>query len=246
MTLATSEHPIGRSWNPFRTSQISDKPRDSFAQSLFRFFFLAPRYASRPSSHGELAGSRHQPFLPPSPPSPSLSPDCICCCSQPGMAHNRLARVALVWTFVPGLALCIACARVLRYITPAIGAVPLLFSSAFSLFLLSNESHTAASGRPTHAHDDDGGESHLRPGPDEVEEEEGLEARHPVLVFFADMILATALFAVLFDSWTGWAPHAAGTPGAMLVAYTTMPLLINLYVAISPALCAMCASLESR
>jgi hypothetical protein len=83
--------------------------------------------------------------------------------------------------------------------------------------------------------EEDVGGRELEPGSDEGDEDEGVDGKtsmltHRIVVFVVDVVLAAGLMAVLVFTWlgTGRSQHRPRADLAMLVAYSTMPLLGNL------------------
>ncbi|KAK0652794.1 hypothetical protein B0T16DRAFT_387997 [Cercophora newfieldiana] len=150
------------------------------------------------------------------------------------MASITALRTVLAVSLVPGFGLLIAAGAVSHHVVPAIGLVPLFFSAVFSLALLnSSDYQQTGSARSSpirpHAHANDGGESHLRPGPEE--QSSTFEKRHPILVFLADVIFATSLMVVLVFTWISmsWSWRWGGS-STVLATYATMPLLTNFFI----------------
>jgi len=148
-------------------------------------------------------------------------------CSLP-MADQRIARGILVANFIPGFVLCTVHGAITRNEVPAVGTVPLFFSSGLGLYLFaSGRLRSHAQKRPLLGRPDDIGDAQI--GPDSDEEELSSPVVHPFWIFLADAILAAALMIVLVFTWIEvprrW---GGGTGGAMLAAYGTVPLLVNL------------------
>jgi len=223
----TITHIIGRK----RNEPISheDKQRGP-STSILRFFTFSRNQNAGHSAVDSDPHGRRQPFLSP----PGSATFCQGC--KPQMSSTRVLRTIAVLSLVPGFALSIASAVVVKYVVCAIGLLPLFFSAGFNGLLLATSSKTSTQSRTPSAHGDDGGESHLRPSAEERGSLD-LEKRHSFLVFLADVILATSLMIVLVFTWIlfgsgrfGWQYYGYRSSGsaAMLATYTTIPLLVNL------------------
>lgn len=152
------------------------------------------------------------------------------------MADAKALRVITIATFPPAFGLAIAHGSLSHEPVPAVGLVPLFFSASFAIFLLSRHRKRAKSKqRQSDVEGTEAGASHEthHHGDDELT---GLlphagysstHVAHPILVFLTDAILAAALMVVLVFTWirTG---SSSTAELAMLAAYTTIPLLINL------------------
>ncbi|KAK8104577.1 uncharacterized protein PG998_011610 [Apiospora kogelbergensis] len=162
-------------------------------------------------------------------------------------------RVVTIATFLPAFALCIAHGVRSGRPVPAVGLVPLAFSSGSSVFLLVRQrrdiqrsrknKHRA---RQAYHNDNDGvvearpltqpqqetedGEGHQQQQHHRQEDDDDAASTHPrrpVLTFLADVVLAAALMVVLVFTWiqTGGSAELA-----MLAAYATIPLLVNFFI----------------
>lgn len=198
----------------------SDKNAQS--STLSRFFSLSRNRRDGYESIDTNTDGRRQPFLSQA----RLPALCEECQPPTPMANVRTLRIISVLSLLPGFGLLVASAVICQRIVPAIGLLPLFFSSGFGLLLLLTGSEQSATARPR-SRNDDGGES-LRPGPEEREASRGLGERHPILVFLADVILATSLMIVLVFTFIRVAWY--GGADAVLVAYATMPLLLNFFI----------------
>jgi len=160
-------------------------------------------------------------------------------------------RVIAVASFVPAFALLLAHGIVSHSPVPATGLAPLFLSSSFSFFILrrrKRRAQAAASGstadgerQPLLSSD---GTHVATPQSDaaavigdadneaqtqqeyEITSSENIHDRFPILVFFCDVILAGGIMTVLVFTWL----HSSQQNGqlAMLSAYGTIPLLVNL------------------
>ena len=156
------------------------------------------------------------------------------------MTDGRVLRIVAAVSFIPGFALCIAHGILSNNPVPAVGLVPLFFSASLSIFLLSR--HAKRNNKQKQrSHDAETdveeaiseGQRISEGGPEEEDshDEHGepttTALTHPILVFFIDVILAAALMVVLVFTWIR--DSESRTPElAMLAAYATMPLLLNL------------------
>ncbi|KAK8016821.1 hypothetical protein PG993_015010 [Apiospora rasikravindrae] len=151
-------------------------------------------------------------------------------------------RAVAVATFFPAFALCIAHGVRSSRPVPAVGLVPLAFSSGLSTFLLvrlrqaiKKNKRKQAVRRPSQPRDNEAVEAQREQQQegDVGEREEGddddvsTQPRKPILTFFADLVLAAALMVVLVFTWiqTGGSAELA-----MLAAYATIPLLVNFFI----------------
>ncbi|KAF4336670.1 nucleosomal binding [Fusarium beomiforme] len=118
---------------------------------------------------------------------------------QPPASHRTLRLVAIA-SFLPAFPLCVAHGVLSNHPAPAVGLVPLSFSSGGSLFLLRRR-----------------------------ERDDGLAHKlsHPVLAFVFDVVLAAACMIVLVFTWITKGPLASLS---MLAAYATIPLLVNFFI----------------
>lgn len=152
-------------------------------------------------------------------------------CSLP-MADQRIARGILVANFIPGFVLCTVHGAITQSVVPAVGSVPLFFSSGLGLYLFaSGRLRSQTQKRPLLGRPGDIGDAQI--GPDSDEEELSSPVVHSFWIFLADAILAAALMIVLVFTWIqvpsgGYWCGAGGAGGAMLAAYGTVPLLVNL------------------
>lgn len=139
------------------------------------------------------------------------------------MASQDL-RVVAAATFIPAFPLLIAEGVVSHHAVPAVGLVPLFFSSGTSLLIMlrirahhhrrrkhSRGSHSSSSSSSSSENEDD---------------EAACDPEYPIIYFVFDTILAAALLVVLVFSWTK-SDQLSGKL-ATLAAYATIPLLINL------------------
>jgi len=157
------------------------------------------------------------------------------------MADARLLRIVTIATFLPAFGLGIAHGTLSHDLVPAVGLVPLAFSSSFAIFLLSRHRKRAkAKQRQSEVETEEAGTSQSQEetahdhGDGELQsllarphDHSSAPVAHPILVFLADAILAAALMVVLVFTWVG-AGSGYSAELAMLAAYTTIPLLINL------------------
>jgi len=155
------------------------------------------------------------------------------------MTDRRVLRIVAAVSFIPASALCIAHGILSNNPVPAVGLVPLFFSASLSIFLLSR--HAKKNKQKQRSHDAETdveeaiseGQHSSEGGPEEEHshsehgEPTTTTLTHPILVFFIDVILAAALMVVLVFTWIR--DSESRTPElAMLAAYATMPLLLNL------------------
>ncbi|KAI0008079.1 hypothetical protein F4779DRAFT_618953 [Xylariaceae sp. FL0662B] len=135
---------------------------------------------------------------------------------------RRQLRILTSPSFLVAFPLCLAHGVVSHSPVPATGLVPLAFSAAANLFLVSRQPKP----RTTTVEQGD-----VRD--DETPAETGPETAHPVLTFAFDAVLAAALMIVLVFTWVRLSSRAEL---AMLAAYSTIPLLvsflIHLYLAV--------------
>jgi hypothetical protein len=219
----TISHLIGRQRNAPITSEDKHQP-----SSLLHFFTFSRSQRSGYSSlDSDPNNSRRQPFL------SRASYPLLCEECEPIMASTtvRSLRVLSVISFIPGFALLIPAGTESGRILPAIGLLPLFFSSAFNAFLVSAGSYRDAEARSSpiriHAGGDDGGESQLRPGSEE--RDSSFEEKHPIVVFLIDTIFAGSLVLVLVFSFIGMGWWRWMSPGVVILGtYATLPLLANL------------------
>ncbi|KAK7983552.1 hypothetical protein PG989_010954 [Apiospora arundinis] len=154
-------------------------------------------------------------------------------------------RIVTIATFVPAFALCIAHGVRSGSPVPAVGLVPLAFSSGSSIFLLVRQRQDIRRNRKNkqaaynqQPQDNDAAEEQSTQQEQQQVEDGGdgsrdesddalTKPRKPVLTFFADVILAAALMVVLVFTWiqTGGSAELA-----MLAAYATIPLLVNFFI----------------
>ncbi|KAK7962073.1 uncharacterized protein PG986_002898 [Apiospora aurea] len=167
-------------------------------------------------------------------------------------------RAVAVATFFPAFALCVAHGVKSSRPVPAVGLVPLAFSSGLSTFQLvrlrqastrnknKNKRTQSVVRRPSQPQDNDAAESQPLAPQEQQQQQQGeedgyagdenddvlTEPRHPILTFFADVVLAAALMVVLVFTWiqTGGSAELA-----MLAAYATIPLLVNFFIHLSLA-----------
>ncbi|ENH61551.1 hypothetical protein FOC1_g10016372 [Fusarium oxysporum f. sp. cubense race 1] len=118
---------------------------------------------------------------------------------RPPASHRTLRLVAIA-SFLPAFPLCIAHGVLSNDAAPAVGLVPLAFSSGGSLFLLRRR-----------------------------ERDDGLAHKlsHPVMAFAFDVVLAAACMIVLVFTWISKGQLASLS---MLAAYATIPLLVNFVI----------------
>lgn len=153
------------------------------------------------------------------------------------MADAKGLRIITIATFLPAFGLGIAHGTLSNGPVPAVGLVPQFFSSGFAIFLLSRHRKRAkdkqkqpdiegADAEASTAHEvpqQDDELTSLLPRPPT----DSPPAAHPILVFLTDTILAAALMTVLVFTWV----ETSSSPSAelaMLAAYMTIPLLVNL------------------
>lgn len=163
------------------------------------------------------------------------------------MADSRTLRIVTATTFLPAFPLCLAHGVVSHSPTPAVGLVPLAFSASVGIFLISRQSaEKQPISEPERGDGVEEGQEQEQ-GDEQVEgQERGQEnaerpqvtsdaltptptRNHPILVFTVDTVLAAALMVVLVFTWidsSSGSTNSAET--AMLAAYATMPLLVNL------------------
>lgn len=145
-------------------------------------------------------------------------------CEVTSEALHRMAtlnlRAVAAATFVPAFPLLLAEGIVSHHAVPAVGLVPLAFSSGFSLFTLlrmrlqhRRRRHSSGSSSSSSSSEDE-------------DEEAACDSKHPIIYFVIDVVLAAALLIVLVFSWTK-SDELSGKIAA-LAAYATIPLLINL------------------
>ena len=159
------------------------------------------------------------------------------------MADTRSLRITTAATFLPAFPLLLAHGVVSSSPAPAVGLVPLAVSASTSIFLLSRAARKQQSAEPER-----GGVQEGYAQEAQLEQEPGLEQEfaqqpqerpeapaptsnrnHPILVFAVDTILAAALMVVLVFTWIDSSSGSTNSAeSAMLAAYGTIPLLINL------------------
>ncbi|KAK8122884.1 nucleosomal binding protein, partial [Apiospora sp. TS-2023a] len=168
--------------------------------------------------------------------------------ASPAEKAQAPLRIVTAATFLPAFALCIAHGARSGSPVPAVGLVPLAFSSGLSIFQLvrlrrynkeNRKKKQAVVRRPSQelpqeyetaeAAQAAAQEQQLLQGDEERGGEEGddelmQEPSHPVLTFFADTVLAAAIMVVLVFTWIQKGDSAEL---AMLAAYATIPLLVN-------------------
>ncbi|KAI0837063.1 hypothetical protein F5Y06DRAFT_271909 [Hypoxylon sp. FL0890] len=160
------------------------------------------------------------------------------------MADTRTLRIVTAATFLPAFPLCLAHGVVSNSPTPAVGLVPLAFSAAASVFLLSR--HSTRKQKLPELERGAGEEEQeprqepeqervqeIAPSPEELSDAPTPTAArsHPILVFAVDTILAAALMVVLVFTWIDSSSGSTNSAeSAMLAAYATIPLLINFLI----------------
>lgn len=175
--------------------------------------------------------------------------------ASPAEKAQAPLRIVNAATFLPAFALCIAHGARSGSPVPAVGLVPLAFSSGLSIFQLvrlrrynkqnQKKKQAVVGRRPSQqqlpqdnnaaeaaAQETQAPELEQQQGDGERGGEEGdgddeltQQPRNPILTFFADMLLAAALMVVLVFTWIQKGDSAEL---AMLAAYATIPLLVNL------------------
>lgn len=149
------------------------------------------------------------------------------------MATARTLRIISILSFLPAFPLCIAHAARTNKALPAVGLIPLFFSSGFSAFLVSKigrgEQGIKLFGAGRTRHGEEGDDEGVL---DEANSEWLL--RHRILVFVADTIFATSLLTVLICTWLGvgtyWYHYYGRGEEAYVAAYATVPLLTNFII----------------
>lgn len=147
-------------------------------------------------------------------------------------AVARSLRIVTIATFLPAFALCLAHGIVTKSPVPAVGLVPLAFSSGTSIFLLARH----AKKKHQQQHFGSAGEETRTGGRDDYDNRNAAEPQleehaltHSVLVFVVDAVLAAALMVVLAFTWVrNGASRRGGNTMVMLASYATIPLLVNL------------------
>lgn len=161
------------------------------------------------------------------------------------MADARTLRIVTAATFLPAFPLCLAHGVVSNSPAPAVGLVPLAFSASVGVFLVSRQA--AKRQPPPEPERGDGGEEGQAQEPGQEQEGQREDTRqtqdashtltptptptqtHPILVFVVDTILAAALMIVLVFTWIDSSSGSTNSAeSAMLAAYATIPLLVNL------------------
>ncbi|KAH7037041.1 uncharacterized protein B0I36DRAFT_358792 [Microdochium trichocladiopsis] len=158
-------------------------------------------------------------------------------------------RVAAVASFVPAFPLLLAHGIVSHSPVPATGLVPLFFSSSFSLFILRRRARRAQAAAQNTSVDRErqpllpteegqqvaGTDAATTTNDDEDEDAQAsasngsdIHDRFPILVFLADVIFAAAILTVLVFTWLNSSQLSGQL--AMLAAYGTIPLLINVLI----------------
>jgi hypothetical protein len=114
----------------------------------------------------------------------------------------RNLRLLTILSFIPAFPLCIAHGVIASSVVPAVGLVPLALSAILG-FIIVNDVKI-----------------------------DGKTIAHPAVVFVADSVLAAGLMVVLVFTWAKEGGHswlgAGQAERAMLAAYATVPLLLNL------------------
>ncbi|KAK0721805.1 hypothetical protein B0T26DRAFT_700332 [Lasiosphaeria miniovina] len=161
--------------------------------------------------------------------------------ADPDRQLRRLRMLCIV-TFLPAFPLCLAHGIASEGIAPAIGILPMAFSAALSCFLLWRMRKDRAAAAKAFNH-----HAHHRgiDAEDASDEEDGglvLVAKSaPALSFFvflADLILALSILTALVftwvdvsinrNQWRSYWPKTQHGDMAMLAAYGTIPLMVNL------------------
>ncbi|KAK1753280.1 hypothetical protein QBC47DRAFT_404637 [Echria macrotheca] len=147
------------------------------------------------------------------------------------MADQRAARTVTVAAFVPAFALCVAHAAVTNFELPAVGLVPLAFSSVLGIYLIrTGKTRPPSRARRSIGRHSDDEEAHISPEADEDNNGDAAGA-HPFLLFVADVVLAASLMVVLVFTWIAYANtclYGCWRPREpMLAAYATVPLMLN-------------------
>lgn len=139
---------------------------------------------------------------------------------------GRPLRIVTIVTFLPAFALCVAHGVVTGNHVPAVGLVPLAFSSGVGIFLLARH---AKKRRQIEGEGGGSGEEQRHDGTGVEPQLEEHSLTHSVLVFAVDAILAAALMVVLVFTWIhNSTSRRGGNKMVMLAAYATIPLLVNL------------------
>jgi hypothetical protein len=163
---------------------------------------------------------------------------------SPTTLPHPLLRKAAILSFLPALPLCITHGALSQDLVPALGLLPLFFSAAASTFLLVRARRLGKGKQPrrdgVEGLDPEGADDAIQASDaedeDEVEEGVGEERggesvlTHRIVVFVVDAVLAAALMVVLVFTWIGTGHVGRGNRPelAMLAAYATVPLLVNL------------------
>jgi hypothetical protein len=152
-------------------------------------------------------------------------------------------RIVAVASFVPAFPLLLAHGIMSHSAVPAVGLIPMAFSSSASLFIFvrqnkkkesgSEEEEGAAAAPLVATGESEGEESATAAAAAAVAEQSHQEpssspafSEHSALIFAVDVVLAAALMTVLAFSWMK-AEYFDGR-SATLAAYGTLPLLANL------------------
>ena len=149
----------------------------------------------------------------------------------PSPSLRKTACLALL----PALPLCITHGALSHDLVPALGLIPLVSSAGVSLFLVLRGRRRGGAGEGRRV----GFEGEVEEGgigPEEDYEEEaageqqdGGVLTHRILVFVVDVVHAVGLMVVLVFTWIRAGKVGDGRPElAMLAAYATVPLLVNL------------------
>ncbi|KAM7202547.1 hypothetical protein V8F20_004336 [Naviculisporaceae sp. PSN 640] len=157
------------------------------------------------------------------------------------MADAKGLRIITIATFFPAFGLGVAHGTLSNGPVPAVGLVPLFFSSGFAIFLLSR--HRKRAKDKQKQSDIEGTDAEASTSHEAAQQDDELTSllarphthssatpvAHPILVFFTDTALAAALMTVLVFTWieTSSSPSAEL---AMLAAYMTIPLLVNFFI----------------
>ncbi|KAM7210926.1 hypothetical protein V8F06_013683 [Rhypophila decipiens] len=156
------------------------------------------------------------------------------------MAEDKGLRIVTIASFLPAFGLGIAYVTLSDQAFPAVGIIPMFFSSSFAIFLLSRHRRRAKDKqRQTDIEGSDATASHEASHQHSADDElTSLLARshthsshvaHPILVFLADAILAAALMVILVFTWIQNSSSNSAQL-AMLAAYMTIPMLINFFI----------------
>jgi hypothetical protein len=154
------------------------------------------------------------------------------------MANSRPLRIVTILTFIPAFPLLLAHGIVSHQPCPAVGLAPLFVSSSVGLWIVvrhrKRRQHvvveetgqtTSEQGRQGQGQGQGQGQEEDADDDDHDEDNKARASPHRLLVFGIDVILAAALMVVLVFTWTRKSRRA---DMAMLAAYSTIPLMVNL------------------